>query len=45
MAADTTCQGCGGAMRVLRREQIADTAYTFMRCESCKREIARREED
>ncbi|MBR9700092.1 hypothetical protein GOV09_06550 [Candidatus Woesearchaeota archaeon] len=38
------CKDCGARMKELRHEEIAGTVYHHMKCDECKKEVARREE-
>ena len=44
MSYDATCKYCGAKMKEMRTEEVAGSIYHYMKCESCKKEIARREE-
>ena len=43
MPEDNICKNCNKEMELLRQEEIAGTTYNFLKCDKCKRQIARPE--
>ena len=41
---EKTCRSCGGLMQEIRRETVNQTEYVYLRCEKCRKGIARRED-
>ena len=40
---DTVCRDCGSQMKEMRTQEIVGTVYHYLRCEKCRKEVARRE--
>ncbi|MDP6547483.1 MAG: hypothetical protein QF917_00800 [Candidatus Woesearchaeota archaeon] len=41
MPENNLCKKCKVEMKLLREENILDTKYKILKCEKCKRQIAR----
>ncbi|MBD3164715.1 hypothetical protein GF323_05950 [Candidatus Woesearchaeota archaeon] len=40
---ERACKQCNAEMKEIKTQEVAGTVYHCLRCENCKKEVARRE--